>query len=210
MRLVHVGWFMSLILGSGVVVAADKAEDDPQTKKDIAVFRAYLQKSHAGKKWQTGPARIDSAEIRAAYGDRRFYFVFTPPPQPPGAFSPLLQKQFQERVEDYRKNHISLTVGVDKQGTLTPLLKPEDCNVGLMKVQTDADAKTAAAAILLLNTSNGVGPMPVGASDVTVTRTAKGWTCQVTKRNAFAGTVTFDPAGKCTAVTKQSLLPLPP
>jgi hypothetical protein len=198
------------VLGTRTVGSA--AED--QAKQDLAAFKAYLEKERAGKKWQTGPTRLDSEELRQAYGKRRFYFVFSAPPIPPGAFSPQIQKQFQERAEDFRKNYLSLTVGFDEKGKIVPLLKAEDYNVGLMPIKTDDDARVAAAAILSLASSDagigGAGPGVVAASEVQVARTKDGWSCTAARRFRFQGTVAIDPAGKVFRVSKISTLPPPP
>ncbi len=183
-----------------------RANGSERTKEDLAAFKSYLEKKAAEKKWQTGPARIDSDEVRKSYEKRRFYYVFSAPPLPPGANTPEVQKAYQQRLEEFRKNYISLTVSIDDQGKIALA----DYNQGLMKIKTDEDAQTAAAAILSLHASERVGPGPVAAKDVTVTKSEKGWSCRVVKRNAYQGSVTFDAAGKYTGVSKIYAGPLPP
>ncbi len=85
------------LLAGRDAVAQDKA-DAEQTKADLADFRAYLEKNHAGKKWQAGPARLDSPELRKAYEKRRLYYVFSAPPLPPGAALPDLIKRHSFKV----------------------------------------------------------------------------------------------------------------
>jgi hypothetical protein len=188
----------------------DKKPDPKQTEADVSAFKDYLAKNHPGKKWQQGPARLDTPELARAYGKRRFYFVFSAPPLPPGAALPELIKRYQERMEEFRKHFMSLTVNVGEKDTIAPLKAPADYNRGLMAVKTDEDAQVAAAAILSLHGSDRVGPGAVSAKEVTVTRSEKGLTCRVTRNNNFAGTVTFDANGRCTAVSKTFIGPLPP
>jgi hypothetical protein len=190
--------------------APDRKADPKQTKADMTAFKAYLAKNHPKKKWQTGPLRLDSAEIRKAYGRRRFYFVFSSPPLPPGAANPEILRRYEEKVQEFQKNAISLTVAIEDKDKISPLSKPADFSPGLMKVKTDADAKTAAAAILSLYGSGRVSPGIVAAKEVTVTKNDMGWSCRVVKKLAFQGTVTFDAKGKCVSVSKIFTGPLPP
>jgi hypothetical protein len=191
----------ALLLLPGLVRAAD---DD-----GLDAFRAYLKDHYADKKWQTGPDRLDAPAVRAAYGKQRFYYIFSAPPLGPGANIAGLQEAFRRQEEEFRKTYIALTVRVDEEGKVIPLAKPEDFNTGLMKVAGDDDARTAAAAILSLWGQDRVGPGVVDPKDVTVTRTDKGWSCVVQRRNAFQGTVTFDTDGQCTAVSKTYTGPQP-
>jgi hypothetical protein len=187
----------------------------PQTEEiqknvgDLLAFKKYLAKTYPEKKWQTGPSTLDSKEIRTAYPGLKLYYVFSAPPLPPGAFSKQLQENFRRRVEEFRKDFISVTASLGGDGTIKELRQPRDFNQGLMKVQSDDDAKAAAAAILSLYGADRVGPGPVAASDVTATKTDKGWTCQV-KGRFFQGSVTLDANGQCTAVSKIYTGPLPP
>lgn len=198
-----------LLLGMSLtLLAADKEADDKQTKEDLTAFKEFLKKTHDGKKWQSGPLRIDSDEIRKAYPKQRFYFVHSSPPLPPGA--PIALEAYQKRMEEFRRDFISVTARIDDAGKITPQQKPDDYNTGLMKVASDDDAKLAAAAIMALYAGDRVGPGVVALNQVKVTKTDKGWTCVVSKQNLFHGNVIFDAAGKCTAVSKQYAGPLPP
>src|SRR5262245_13242248 len=148
-------------LAAGFGAGAGDKKPAEGAKADLDAFRAYLAKQYEGKKWQTGPTRIDSPEIRQAYGKRRFYAVFSSPPLPPGAALKELIERYQRAMEDFRKNYVSVTAAVDDGGKVTPLRKPADYNDGLMKVASDEDAKVAAAAVLALHGADRVGPGPV-------------------------------------------------
>jgi hypothetical protein len=64
-----------------------------QTSSDVAQVEEYLKKNHPGKTWEAGPTRIDTEEVRAAYGERRFYYVFSTPPVPtPSRPSPSMSR----------------------------------------------------------------------------------------------------------------------
>jgi hypothetical protein len=194
----------------GLTLLAADTPPDKQTADDIAAVKTYLERNQAGKKWQGGPTRVDNAAVQAAYGKRRFYAVVSTPPLPPGAPLPDLIKHFQDQMADYQKNYISLTMAIGENGQITPLTRPEDYNVGLMKVASDDAAKKAAAAILSLYSGGGAGLGAVPADQVRVTKTDRGWTCQATKPGVYAGNVSFDAEGKCTGVNKVSIRPLPP
>ena len=64
------------------------ALSEANREQDVTKVEEYLKEKHAGKKWQTGPARIDAEEVRAAYGGLRFYYVFSPSPVPPRGGAP--------------------------------------------------------------------------------------------------------------------------
>ena len=196
----------SLLLPALAASAGDEAARD---KVGQDAFVAYLRKEHPGKRCQSGPSRLNAAAVRAAYGNRRFYFVFSKPPLPPGATIKSVQDAYRRKVEDIRKNHISLTAAVDEEGNVVPLLKPADFDGGLMKVRSGEDARTAAAAILSLFGSGQNGPGAVEAREVSVTKGKEGWECEVHRKDAFQGRVAFDASGKCVAVSKAYAGPLP-
>jgi len=107
-----------------------------QTGADLTKFRNYLEEIKPGKKWQTGPALMDSEEIRKAYyGKLRFYYVFSSPPTPPGAPLPELLDEYEQKLEVYQKQFISLTIKIDEHGSITPLYEEEDYNLGMMRVR---------------------------------------------------------------------------
>jgi hypothetical protein len=189
---------------------AGKNAQDEKTTADLAKFRNYIEEIMPGKKWQTGPALMDSAEIRKAYEKQRFYYVFSSPPMPPGAPLPELLDEYKLKLDEYQKQFISLVIGMDELGKITPLHDEEDYNSGMMRVTTDEDAKICAAAILSMYSSDPrVGPGIVTAKEVTVTKSGSGWSCSVHRENAFEGTVVFDSDGKVVSATKTYLGPMP-
>jgi hypothetical protein len=206
-----VAFVIALMLDFGIATrTAGKNAQDAQTLADFAKFQSYLEENEPGKKWQTGPARMDSEEIRKAFGKARFYYVFSRPPLPPGAPLPELIEEHQHRMEEYQKQFISLTMRIDEEGKMTPLHEEEDYNQGMMRVATDEDAKICAAAILSMYSSDDrVGPGIVAAKEVTVTKTENGWSCSVHRENAFQGEVLFDKDGKLVSATKTYAGPLP-
>ena len=203
---------IALMLNFGIATRTgdeNAGNQQPQAAADLTRFRNYMEEVKPGKKWQTGPTPMDSAEIRTAYGKARFYSVYSSPPLPPGARLPELVEQYERNMAEYQKQFISMTIRIDEQETMTPLYEAEDYNQGLMRVTTDDDARICAAAILSLYGSDRVGPGIVSANEVTVTRTDNGWSCSVFRENAFRGAVVFDKAGKCVSMTKVYVGPLP-
>ena len=188
---------------------AGKNAQNEQIRADITRFRNYMEGIKPGKKWQSGPTPMDSAEIRRAYGNARFYSVYSSPPLPPGAPLPELLEEYELKMDEYQKQFISLTIRIDEQERMTPLYEAEDYNQGLMRVTTDDDARIGAAAILSLYGSDRVGPGIVTAKEVTVTRSENGWLCSVFRENAFWGEVVFDKDGKCVSMKKVYAGPLP-
>ncbi len=205
---------LMLDFGIATCAAGKNAQDgqtkDEQTMSDLAKFQSYLEENKPGKKWQTGPARMDSEEIRTAFGKARFYYVFSSPPLPPGAPLQELLDEHQRKLEEHQKQFISLTMRIDEEGKITPLHEEEDYNLGMMRVTNDEDAKICAAAILSLYSSDDrVAPGLVAAKEVTVTRSGSGWSCSVHRENAFEGEVVFDKEGKIVSATKTYAGPLP-
>jgi hypothetical protein len=202
---------IALMLDLGIATCtAGKNAQDEQIKADFAKFRNYIEEIEPGKKWQTGPALMDSAEIRKAFEKQRFYYVFSSPPMPPGAPLPELLQEYEEKKRVYQEQFISLTVSMDEQGKITPLHDEEDYNLGMMRVTTDEDAKICAAAILSMYSSDPrVSPGIVTAKEVSVTKTESGWSCSVLRENAFQGSVVFDSGGKVVSATKTYLGPIP-
>jgi hypothetical protein len=200
---------LMLDFGSFTRTAGKNAQDE-KTMADFTKFRNYMEEFKPGKKWQTGPAPMDSEEIRKAYEKQRFYYVFSSPPMPPGADLPELHEEFARKMEEHQKQFVSLTMRVDEQGRMTPIYKAEDYNQGLMQVTTDDDARICAAAILSVYCSDIVRPEIVTAKEVAVTRSEKGWSCSVVRENAFRGEVVFDKDGKCVSMTKEYEGSVPP
>jgi hypothetical protein len=200
-----------LMLTFGIVTrTSGKNAEGQQTDADLTNFRNYLEEVKPGKKWRTGPARMDSEEIRKAFGNLRFYYVYSSPPAPPGADLPELHAEFAEKTEEHQKHFISLTARIDEQGRFTPLYEAADYNPGMMRVTTDEDVKICAAAVLSLYGADHVGPGVVSANEIAVTRNENGWSCSMHRENAFRGEVLFDRDGKCVYMMKAYEGSLPP
>jgi len=203
---------IALMLNFGIATrtGGKNAENQQtQTAADLTRFRNYMEEVKPGKKWQSGPTPMDSEEIRRAYGQARFYSVYSSPPLPPGARLPQLIEAYKQKMDEYQKQFISMTIRIDEQERMAPLSGAEDYNQGLMRVTTDDDARISAAAILSLYGSDRVGPGIVTAKEVTVTRSENGWSCSVFRENAFRGEVVFDKDGKCVSLKKVYAGPLP-
>lgn len=190
---------VALILGSGTdsLFAATAA-----SPADLSVFQDHLVRNQLATHWDGTPTRIESEEIRRAYGDRRFYFTFKAAPLPPGAQMPRLIESYKQAMQEYQKHSLRITVGIDSKQHAETFRTAEDFNLGLMPVKTDDDARIAAAAILSLMGDDQVHPGAISAREVSVTRTQSGWTCLVTRSRAFDGKVIFDSSGRCTSATK--------
>jgi hypothetical protein len=199
-----------LNFGAAIRTKGGNAENQQtQLAADLTRFRSYMEEIKPGKKWQAGPTLMDSEEIRRVYGKARFYSVYSSPPLPPGAPLPELLEEYKQKMDDYQKQFVSMTLRIDEQETMAPLYEAVDYNQGLMRVATDDDARIAAAAILSLYLSDRVGPGIVSAKEVTVTRSDEGWSCSVFRENAFRGEVVFDKDGKCVSVAKTYMGALP-
>jgi hypothetical protein len=203
---------IAIMLNFGIAMRTDgKNAENQQTQiaADLTRIRDYMEENKPGKKWQSGPTPMDSAEIRMVFGKARFYSVYSSPPLPPGAPLQELLEDFKLRMDEYQKQFISMTMRIDEHERMTPLYQAEDYNQGMMRVTNDEYARICAAAILSLHYSDRVGPGIVSAKEVTVTRSQNGWSCSVFRDNAFRGEVVFDRDGKCISMTKVYIGPLP-
>jgi len=191
-------------------------EQTPKDKKfapEEAALREYLAQAHPKKKWQAGPTLLDSPELHKAYPGLRFVFVYSSPPLPPGANIREVQQAYRAQVKDIQENYVSLTASVMKKGDewkVVPYTKAADFNRGLIKVSDDEEARVAAAAIASLLGANQVSPRPVSVKEVKVTKTDKGWTCEVQRSHSFQANVTINAKGEVTAVSKNYAGPFPP
>ena len=200
----------AMILGAGT--SALLAGPSDLSQADAATFHEHLVKNQLHTRWEGPPNRIDSDEIRRAYGDRRFYFTFKAPPLPPGAQLPKLIERYNQAMEEHQKHALRITVGINDKQSADTFRTAQDFNLGLMPVKTDDDARIAAAAILSLIGNDQVYPAVISSREVNVTRTQAGWTCTVTRTREFDGRVEFDPSGHCTSATKNLnyVPPVPP
>jgi hypothetical protein len=208
-------WILAVALAGVLLPGCARTDREAeQARSDLAKVEEYLKEKHPGKTWQAGPARIDTEEVRAAYGQRRFYYVFSPPPvlprggAPPGA---QVLEEFRKARTQFEKEKVSLTVALDAQGRVTAYQKAEDFSSGLLEFSSEADTRTAAAAVLSLFEADELGPRVVAAKDVTVHKDPKGrWQAGVVVgaagKGGWTGTVHFDRDGKCTAVARAPLV----
>jgi hypothetical protein len=201
---------IALMLNCGIITnTTGKNAQNEQIRADVTRIQNYMEGVKPGKKWKSGPTPMDSAEIRRAYPNARFYSVYSSPPMPPGAPLPELLEAYRQKMDEYQKQFISATIRIDAQENMTPFYEAEDFNQGLMRITTDDDARISAAAILSLYGSDHVGPGIVNAKEVTVTKTENGWSASVFRENAFRGEVVFDKDGKVVSMKKVYAGPLP-
>lgn len=172
------------------------------SQADLAIFHDHLVKNQLAAHWDGTPGRIDSEEIRRAYGDRRFYFTFRAAPPLPGALWPENIARYEQKMQEYQKYSLRITVGIDNKQHADTFRTAQDFNVGLMPVKTDDDARIAAAAILSLIGNDQVCPAVISAREVSVTRTQSGWTCLASRTRDFDGKVILDLNGHCTSATR--------
>lgn len=168
----------------------------PQTdESDIARFLRFLADRHPGEEWKQGPERIESLELKQAYPGLRFYFVSSPHPMPRGArIAPVAPAG----VEPGRRQKplLTLCVRFGPGDQLDELRQPEDYNLGLRPIQSDEDARFAAAAILSTLDGFYFGPSPILSSEVQIQKTPEGWSCRL-RTQTKEGKVVFNNAGKC-------------
>lgn len=172
-------------------------------EEDGPIIQRYLAKEGLAARWTGEPIPLTSEEVRAAYPGLRFYYTFKLPPNPPGAPMPNLIEAHRAALAEYEKHSLRITVGIDESGHVHAFRAPADFNAGLRPVKSDEDARTAAAAILTLMGTEQVSPGVIGVQEVSVTKSGAGWSCRVAQHpRGVQGTVTFDPAGRCTSASK--------
>lgn len=163
-----------------------------QEKEDQEAIQAYLAKAHP-KVTTATPGRMDTPAIRTAYPGYRFYVIKMRFPM--GIPTP----------PDWHETHIDLTVSIDTNGKLETRGDANAMNIGLMKITTDEEAKTAAAAIMSLLIA-GSGIQKVEAAQVKVEANEQFRMCAAQVR-ALTYKIIFNQAGKCTQATLQDNSP---
>jgi hypothetical protein len=175
---------------------------------DLAKVRAYLGKKEPGRKWDSGPARIDSPALRATYPALRFYYVFSGGPLPPGAVSEESERRFREAADAAAKK-LSMMVSIDAKGTVRPVDSVEQLNFRLVRPKTEEERHRAAAAIGSLRHASLAAPtvldpasvVPVGGQEGVYNAIAPG---------QVVVSVAFDEAGRCRFANAASNAPMPP
>ena len=113
---------------------------------DVAAVKALLAEKHPGKKWDSGPTRIDSKQLQVSYPGLRFYAVITGDSPPPGAAIDSIQDAYQAGEKEKARTKITAIVSLDAAGQAALY----DVNAGLKPVLTKSDAKTACIALAAL------------------------------------------------------------
>lgn len=183
-------WLAAGLLAVSLTRSTAAVGGDPSST-DIPKIEQFLHARFPNKTWATGPTRIDSPTIRAAYSALRFYYVFTPT-YPVGV-----------------ANGLSQIVSINNKGIVKLIGTPVSYNNGLMKVGDEKTAQTAGAAIMSL-TLGPFGPVSVAPDVVTVRTVAStgGWRC-VASFDHHQFLVAFNSAGKCVMVNHNYNGPLP-
>ncbi len=192
-----------------------KAAEQRQ-KGDLAIFQDFLKEKYKDKKWQIGPSPIETPELKQAFPNLRFYYVFTAPPARTGDLQAELKRLREEELKRKQGGKkegepwLSLTVAIDNQGKLQPLASPADFKKLLPAVNSHVEANTTAALILTLYPS-GTKPSRVLADDVSAIRDKDGWSCSFSNREvSYSGGVQFNPEGEVVAISKYRLRQVPP
>lgn len=175
--------------------------------QDLVTVRKYLAAHHAGKTWQVGPTQIDTAELRKLLPRLRFWYVFSSPPLPPGA--PLKESldAYNREMAAYHRHRLTAVVQVSGTDTIGGL----DIVHKLPRVQTDAQSKAVAAAVLSLTAGDRVAPGPISAADVEIAeRPEGGWLCVAQSPHNFLAQARFSPKGKLLNVIRMFAGSLPP
>jgi hypothetical protein len=137
----------------------------------------------------------------SVFGAQRFYYVFTGVPGWDKGSRPSEEDvaKLKRDKEAYDKNHVSLTVRIDDEGKVTPVVSQEDFQRGLLKITTAGEAQSAAAAVLSLLNTGEVCPAPLAAEKIKVDKTGDGaaarWVCRISSYLAV-----FDAEGRLAQV----------
>ncbi len=171
---------LPLTVGSATEVPAqtdNEADDDDEAADDDAEVcrqvEAYLRKIYPDRTWESGPARVDSPVIRAAYGTGRFYRVFSSEPSYPYSGIPLSPDsprwvEYRKAFEAFRQSKLSVTVRQEADGQFRVLKTAADYGPGLVSLRTDDDFRTAAAAIITLHAADQFGPLTASPENIRI------------------------------------------
>ena len=149
---------------------------------ELEIFSAWLTRTRGAYGCDEGPARFVNGTVEAAYPGRRFYYVLT---HARGIAPPF-------------KNAVSLVAEIDDGGEVRPLdsTSLDTYRRGLKKVSTKAEAKEAAAAVLILALGDPKQRRwRVAKEAVEVKRNRRGWTCTYRHDPNHPSQVSFDRRG---------------
>jgi len=172
------GLFLAAALVCGTGVAAAQAPAD----EGLAVFRAWLDRTHPGYGADELPARFQNRTVDAAYPGVRLYYVLT----------------YTRGIRPPFPNAISLVAAVDELGEVTPYRPgaPESYRRGLLRVKSSKDARLAAAGVLILASCDpGERRWKLAPDRFRVKKDRKGWLCTYTYEPIYASWVRFDRKG---------------
>ena len=183
------------ILAAADAAPADTPAPADQEKNDLEAIQKYLAKEHP-KVTGAKPFHVDSDLLKKAYPGCRFYCI------------KMIYPHGMPIPPEVLESQIDLVLSFDAKNQILPRTDAKSFNAGLMKVATDDDSQTAAAAIMsLLMGSRGL--QAVAKANVTVTAAGQKRSCSArVARNIF--TVEFDAAGACiTAKNEDNSPPVP-
>jgi len=165
----------------GASPATPEADSDVRMS-ELETFKTWLQTSHPGYGCDEGPAPFGNAAVQAAYPERRFYYVLT---HARGIAPPF-------------KNALSLVADIGPDGTVRRLdaSSLDTYRLGLMKASKPAEARRAAAAVLILALGDpGAKRWPINESLFLVRKDQGGWACMYYHDTYHASEVKFDKRG---------------
>ncbi len=156
--------------------------------RELEIFKTWLKQKYDGYGCDEGPARFRNAAVEAAYGGRRFYYVLTHARGIPPPF----------------KNALSLVASIDDHGDVQRLDASSlaTYRLGLGKVARTAEARRAAAAVLILSLGDpGQKRWPIKEENFTVRRERRAWVCTYPYDPSHASQVRFDRDGLLSAIS---------
>jgi hypothetical protein len=146
-------------------------------------FKAWLEKEHPGYHCDRGPAWFLNRSVEAAYPRRRFAYVLS----------------YTLGIPRPERNMLSLVAEVTGDGTMRPL-RPwtaEVYGVGLIPVRSAADARRAAAGVMVLAMGDPAeGRNHVEERLVTARRRRGAWLCTFSHGANYVSEVRFDRQGR--------------
>lgn len=176
---------LGLVAAVVALTAAGSAPAGPTASPPdpgLEVFRAWLDREHAGYGCDEGPARFRNGTVDQAYPGQRFYYVLT----------------YTRGIPPPYKNSISLVAAIDDSGRVIPFRAgtPFSYRRGLKRAVSSKDAKLAAAAVLTLASCDPGGRRWAFRPErFKAKRESKGWKCTFQHDKFFASWVRFDRDG---------------
>jgi len=187
-RAIVIGLVMSSVLACVATLAAtgQAPRETTSADADLTVFKTWLKARYGAYRCDEGPARFRNPMVEAVYPGRQFYYVLT----------------YARGIPLPFRNAVSM-IAVVEHDSVRALRGASigEYREGLRRVRSLADARAAAAGVLILTLGDpGQRRWRIDPKGFRVQRSAGGWRCSYGHDANYVSEVRFDRRGLLSSV----------